>query len=876
MAEAMSRKAEKDRGIDDEISRDDPLFELSQIIGYSPEKKKSSEPSGHGADQLDLEDALVAELEDDLTSYEVEETPPLAYEDDDIEIDLESLASEFEQGVVADVAPEFAIEAEAEPALDPERETASDLAVKADALEDELLELLGGLGGKTHVAPEWEDATDAPEAEETADPEPEEIYEAPLEASDVDETFVAAEPEDPAEPEVELEPAAAVADNVVPFWSAGGFSADDADDVEFLSEEDAAQLEDEAILDQFESALNDDLALAFEDVDDFTEVPEEGIEVAQEPESALEESGADAARNEAFAWDSQEDELIEALTETLSEEAGSPQETYKRSFGEAPFLQTAEMPVGDIEQMPTLELPDLPEMDDAGSDALDIERELDAAIAGFDQNDEPPAEERTRNAALFGAPETPSPAESDISSDIDLSKFEQDLARDLEFVQHDLRAGEDGDSDVAATLPETEIVEEVEPRPRRGMMIAAVVGGIAILGAIGAFGLLAGGTVEDSGPVLVKADSEPVKIVPDDPGGKQVPNQDRAVYGEVDGNTAQEPTQETLVTTSEEPIDLGAGSDSALPAAVSETAKLEERLTPESIIESAIDQISSGAPVLTPRRVRTVIVKPDGTFVAKPEAPVESAAVENPAPARMEPVAPAPDASAPVAQASAPATSDSAGEVRTIEIAPQENAPSATVAEVSAEEQPPATEIVAAAENRTDQATEVTGVDARAAEEIADAEVAALQPQNDASPVVAEPVASEAQRVEETQAVTRQLLPPRTVPDRPASQPLNVVGGETRTAAAPRQPAPAVSAPTSDYTVQIASLPNPELAQSTANTLSNRYANLLGGRSITIQRAEIEGRGTFHRVRVSTAGRDDAVQLCERYKAAGGSCFVAR
>ena len=52
--------------------------------------------------------------------------------------------------------------------------------------------------------------------------------------------------------------------------------------------------------------------------------------------------------------------------------------------------------------------------------------------------------------------------------------------------------------------------------------------------------------------------------------------------------------------------------------------------------------------------------------------------------------------------------------------------------------------------------------------------------------------------------------------------------------------------------------------------------NLFGGRAITIQQAEIEGRGTFHRVRVAASDRQDAIALCEALKRAGGSCFVAR
>jgi hypothetical protein len=44
---------------------------------------------------------------------------------------------------------------------------------------------------------------------------------------------------------------------------------------------------------------------------------------------------------------------------------------------------------------------------------------------------------------------------------------------------------------------------------------------------------------------------------------------------------------------------------------------------------------------------------------------------------------------------------------------------------------------------------------------------------------------------------------------------------------------------------------------------------------VNIVRANVEGR-TYYRVRIPTASRDEAVNLCTRYQAAGGSCFVSR
>ncbi|KJS18866.1 MAG: hypothetical protein VR78_03940, partial [Hoeflea sp. BRH_c9] len=91
--------------------------------------------------------------------------------------------------------------------------------------------------------------------------------------------------------------------------------------------------------------------------------------------------------------------------------------------------------------------------------------------------------------------------------------------------------------------------------------------------------------------------------------------------------------------------------------------------------------------------------------------------------------------------------------------------------------------------------------------------------------------------------------------------------------------APATAAPAanpSGYYMQIASQPSAEGAQASWNTLSSRYSSVLGGLSVDIQRADIPGKGVFHRVRVPAGSREQANALCSRYKAAGGSCFVSR
>ena len=78
------------------------------------------------------------------------------------------------------------------------------------------------------------------------------------------------------------------------------------------------------------------------------------------------------------------------------------------------------------------------------------------------------------------------------------------------------------------------------------------------------------------------------------------------------------------------------------------------------------------------------------------------------------------------------------------------------------------------------------------------------------------------------------------------------------------------------YVVQIASVPSADAARRTYADLASRYASIIGSRGVDYQVAEIDGRGTFHRVRIPAASRAEAAGLCEALKAAGGSCFVTR
>lgn len=380
----------------------------------------------------------------------------------------------------------------------------------------------------------------------------------------------------------------------------------------------------------------------------------------------------------------------------------------------------------------------------------------------------------------------------------------------------------------------------------RGPVLAVAVLGLALLAGVAAFGwnMLSGDeTTADGGPRIIRADKDPVKVLPENPGGVTVPNQDKAVYDRVAGGDGASPGQPALVNSAEEPVDvvqrtldpeilpLEGRSDFAV--------KSEERLSADSGGDESTPD-AAAAPVVSPRKVRTMIVKPDGSIVAREVSEPEASAPE-PAPQTLAAAAPEPAPSVEAAEA------------------PEAVAP-----------QPPA-------ETAVSEPEQAEGTDVAATE-------------GTVAPV---------------RVVTTQLIRPvanAPVPQgRPADQPVNVVGTvsqEGRVGAAPAAPAvpaataapaaaepvavasaPAAAAPAANpggYYVQIASQPTAEGAQASWRTLSSRYSSVLGGLGVDIQRADIPGKGVFHRVRIPAGTRDQANALCSRYKAAGGSCFVSR
>jgi hypothetical protein len=385
----------------------------------------------------------------------------------------------------------------------------------------------------------------------------------------------------------------------------------------------------------------------------------------------------------------------------------------------------------------------------------------------------------------------------------------------------------DPELDEAMSVPGLGEREAARPSGRRGLFIAAIVGAVAVAGGLGAFALSFGGKGSGEAPVIVKADNSPIKVKPENPGGAVVPNQDNKVYDAViKGAKPAEPVQQKLVTSTEVPVDVqakdptraadlsadqgaaagadGGGDVSTAGAAPADTAapapKSEDRIA--QVLQDTDKGNGADVVAVAPRKVRTMVVKSDGSLVAR-EDPAPAA----PQIASSEPTDPAPQHVAPSAQAD----TDQTG----------------TVAPAAAQDEP------------------------------------ALKP-------AAKPAKAEAKA---QSANTPSKVP--VAPQRPSDQPVDVVGEVKPDQVASIDPASTATGGGS-WSMQVASQPTVESAQSTYQDLQRRYGSVLAGRTANIVKAEIAGKGTFYRVRVTAQSRNDAINLCTSYKAAGGNCFVSR
>ncbi len=383
------------------------------------------------------------------------------------------------------------------------------------------------------------------------------------------------------------------------------------------------------------------------------------------------------------------------------------------------------------------------------------------------------------------------------------------------------------------------------PEPRRSRRWTFTVSALALAGAamIGGVFLLKGKTpgfqkeppfiAAAVGPTKVQPPSDATVSASDDAGGSLLKDDTRSNHVKV-------------VNTEEQPVDLNAQSGSQ-PAPVSAPAAqdapppdtsqpspngaLEAPGTPAgSLVRGTVDTpvvVGTGPSLATspfpePKAVRTISLRPDGTPIAAGSPDAQTAQAPP-----SEPAAPGP-AAAPADAANAQSSTPK------IDLPTKLSPPksSARVAVAKTDTTAPA--------NPADMAGETETPAAPAAKPV--------KPKVKAQAPVQAPAPAPA-----AAAATAEAAPPAAAPE----------------------PADATATTSGGWAVQLAAPRSETEAKAVVAKLNEKYASALGGSSLGVHKANVNGE-TVYRVRVVGLNKADAAALCARLKGNGGECFVAK
>ncbi|GAU84374.1 SPOR domain-containing protein [Bosea sp. BIWAKO-01] len=254
-----------------------------------------------------------------------------------------------------------------------------------------------------------------------------------------------------------------------------------------------------------------------------------------------------------------------------------------------------------------------------------------------------PAAEPVRQAAVY----VPTPVEQPEPYRAARSEPARPAAHDARDLDEE-RANaqyQDYGHDTQADYPEPPLMAEDDyqdlppRRSRKGLWAAAAAIAVAVIGVGGYMGLRGSSVTSDGQPPVIAADGGPSKVAPTNPGGAEIPNQNKQIY-ERAGDSPSNPTK--VVSREEQPVDIQQaartmpgrmvmpGLGSTPQAGANGNPLAQAPAAPErgsvSPAEAGLIATSSVPGLGEPRRVRTVSIRPDGTPAPPPGA---SAAYSN-------------------------------------------------------------------------------------------------------------------------------------------------------------------------------------------------------------------------------------------------------
>lgn len=184
------------------------------------------------------------------------------------------------------------------------------------------------------------------------------------------------------------------------------------------------------------------------------------------------------------------------------------------------------------------------------------------------------------------------------------------------------------DDEAVLPYPDDDLAAMQPRRSRRGPLVIAALLALVVIGA-GAVVLMRSGGIDGGVPPIISADAGPTKIPPETAGTSETDSQSKLIYDRVDPGSEIADSQ--LVVTGNDPIaDIPPIPDGDTSSAVSRVI-LEGGPAAELPTEEAggtdmpapsnggATTIASSAPEpapIGPKKVRTVVVRPDGTIVS--------------------------------------------------------------------------------------------------------------------------------------------------------------------------------------------------------------------------------------------------------------------
>ncbi len=433
-----------------------------------------------------------------------------------------------------------------------------------------------------------------------------------------------------------------------------------------------------------------------------------------------------------------------------------------------------------------------------------------------------------------------------------------------------------------------------EGRSKAPFVIVGALLAVAIVGGGLAFAYKRGGGEGTDGPTVILAERTPTKVEPDEPGGIEIPHQDRQIFEEVagqsgDGQSTGEGTGASQSLTIPSPVRQPpkpvASGISVVPATPDTTAGTQSGQG-ELTIGTLATRVTSGesGPLIRPAEVQAIVPDvPAATpgAVPAPISPDEIARLANPDSAGQ-----AIPESLPLIGQGLPSTGVfQPRRVPTVSIGPD----GSVITEAAPQ---PAAPVAATPEPATPAPAAPTPVTTAAR---------ALPAPPGAIPVVVAPQGEQAAHglrlppgsaVESVLRAAPEAVDPASQTSlfapspRPKPRPTtrvavnNPQAGAVPTATRPTIPAPARNAAASSalqgFAVQVASHRRQSEAVAAFADLQRHYPNLITGYQPLIQRADLGDRGIYYRLRIGpVATKSDANSLCTSLKSAGlRGCLV--